>query len=77
MVARIGLRVHRLDAGGVIDVGNRRNVGANYVELINPEQSLLLGGHATAAVALHVGDQQHIRAVGIEFEIIGDVLTQD
>ena len=42
-----------------------------------PNRRSSLGRHVAAPVALHVGDQQHVGAVGIELEIVGDVLAQD
>src|SRR5262249_47089948 len=51
VVKRIGLAMHRLHAGGIIDVRDRRDAGARHVELVDPEQPLLLARHF-AAMAL-------------------------
>ena len=54
-----------------------RDIGARDVELFDTKELFLLSRHAPAAVALHVGDLQHVRAIGIELEIVGNILTQN
>jgi hypothetical protein len=58
--ARIGVGMHDLHAGRVVDVGNRRDIRARHIELVDAEELLLLVCHATAPRALHVGNQQRV-----------------
>ena len=66
----------RLHARGIVDVGHRRDVAARHVELVDPLQRQLIGAHGDGAVFPDLGDQQHVWAVAVDLEIVGDVLAR-
>ena len=71
VVARVRLGVHGLDARRVVDVGDRRDVGARHVELVDAEQALLLvASSAMRRARAHRRHQQHVRAVAVELEVL-------
>jgi hypothetical protein len=74
--AWIGFRMDRLHASGIIDVGDRRNVAPRHVELVDSLQRKLIGAHGDGAVLPDLGDLQHVRAVAVDLEIVGDVLAR-
>src|SRR5262249_14751214 len=77
VVERIGLAMHRLHAGGIIDVRNRRDARARHVELVDPEQLLLLAGHFAAMALADRSDHEHVGTIDIDVEPVRDALAQD
>ena len=63
-----------LDSGRIVDVRYCGNFRALHFELFDAEQSLFVGGHYASAVLYHLGHKQHIRALAIKFEPIGNIL---
>ena len=72
VVDRVGLAVHRLDAGGVVDMRHRRDVRTLDVELVDPEQRLLLAGHGAPMLRTDICDQEHVRRIPVELEPVAD-----
>ena len=77
MEARIGLGVNSLDTRRVINVGHGRNFRTRHVELVDAEQRLFFRRHRAPSPFCNIGHQQHVRAVGVELEPIGDVFAQN
>src|SRR5246500_4691761 len=77
VVKWIGFAMHRLHAGGIIDVRNRRDAGTRHVELVDPEQPLLLARHFAAMALVDRSDHEHVGTVHIDVEPLRDVLAQD
>ena len=67
----------RLDPGGIVDMGDRRNVGTRHVELVDTEKLRLGLAHLAASRVLYPCHQQHVGRFRIKLEPVGDVLAQD
>ena len=72
----IGIAVHGLDAGRVINMCHRRDFRTRNVELVDSEQGLFLRSHMAMLGFSDVGNNQHVRAVRRKFEPFRDVFTQ-
>ena len=70
VVIRVGVSGDGLDARRVVDVRNRRNIRARHVELVDSPQPPLLVAHRDLALPLHGGDEQHVRGVAGELEVV-------
>src|ERR1019366_9559600 len=73
---RVGFPVHGLDTRRVIDVRRGRNVRTRNVQLVDAEQRLLLGGHCPAPALDHPRRDEHVRAVAVQLEPVGNILPQ-
>ena len=51
----IGIGMHRLNAGRVIDMRHRRNFRSRNIEFVDTEKRVLVGSHGAAPVLAHVG----------------------
>src|SRR5262249_12209237 len=77
VVERVGLTMHGLNSRRVVDVRDGRNPRSRHVELLDPEQTLLLGRHRDAVLFRDRRDQEHIRRISVKVEPLRDVLAQD
>ena len=62
MEQRIGIGMHRLNAGRVINVRHRRNFRTRSIELVDAEKCLLFGSHGAAPEAVKIGEKTAISA---------------
>src|SRR5262249_59716753 len=53
------------------------NFGARDVQLVYAEQRLFFVRHSPAPLALHVGDEKHIRRIDVELKPLGDILAEN
>src|SRR4051812_9333685 len=74
--ARVGFLVDGLDACRVVDVRHRRDRRARHVQLLDAEELLLFLGHRDAVLLAYVGDQQHVRALALDLEVLRRVLGE-
>ena len=74
MEPRIGAHVDGLNPRRVVDMGDGRDARSRKVELVNPEQLLLVG--LGAQLLAHLGDQRHVWTLAIEVEVVGGALGQ-
>jgi hypothetical protein len=77
MVARIGVRVHGLNPGRVIDVGHGRNGRSRHVQLLDTEQRMLGRRHLASMLLRYVRHEEHVGAITVELEPVGDVFAKD
>ena len=56
---------------------HRRDARARHVELVDPEQLLLLARHFAAMALADRGDHEHVGTVDIDVEPVRHVLAQD
>ena len=76
VVARVRLPVHGLDARRVVDMGDRRDVGARHIQLVDTEERLFGFAHLPPMGVLDLGDQQHVGAVAVDLKPVRDILAQ-
>src|SRR5678815_4975303 len=57
-------------------MGDRGNVGPRNIQQVNTPQCLLIGVHLDPTVLADIGNEQHVRAVDIELEIVGYALAE-
>src|SRR5437762_5709585 len=74
--ARVGFLVHRLHARRIVDVRHRWDRGARHVQLLDAEELLLFLAHRDAVLVANVGDEQHVRALAIDVEVLRRILCQ-
>src|SRR5262249_7038592 len=53
------------------------NFGAQHVQLVYAEERLFFVCHSPAPLALHVGDEKHVRRVDVELKPLCDILTEN
>ena len=75
VIASIGLRMHGLNTCRVVDMRDGRNFRPCYVQFVDTEQGLIRRIYCPAVFFDDIGDDEHIRAVGIEFEPVGEVFA--
>src|SRR4051794_15038023 len=73
---QVGFGVDRLHARRIIHVCNGRNIGAWYVQLVNPEQRRFLTGHASSALRDDVSGEEHVGTVTVHLEPVRHVFPK-
>src|SRR5262249_61083578 len=53
------------------------NFGAQHVQLVYAEERLFFVCHSPAPLALHVGDEKHVRRVDVELKPLCDILAEN
>src|SRR5215831_4149804 len=53
------------------------NFGAQDVQLVYTKQRLFFVRHSPAPLALHVGDEKHVRRIDVELKPLCDILTEN
>ena len=77
MVARTRRRVDGLDACGVVDVGDGGNVRPRHVQELDAPQVTLIIGQRRAPPRQDRCDEQHVGAIGVHLEVVGEALPED
>ena len=57
-------------------MGYGGNVRARHIQLLDAEKFLLGLAHLASALCHHIGNQQHVGAVAVQFEPVGNVFAQ-
>ena len=76
VVERVRLAPHRLEPRGVVDVGDRRDVRARHVELVDPEQPLFGLRHGDAPLWPDGRYQQHVGRGHLQLEQLRGTVGQ-
>src|SRR6516162_4362834 len=69
--------MHRLNSGRVIDMSHSRNIGTWYVQQINAPQLARGFRHRNSTRLYNWRNEQHIGAVHIHLEVVGNSFAQD
>src|SRR4029079_5316432 len=77
VIARVSLFMDRLDPRRVVDMSDGRDLRSRDVQLVDPEQRLLLLAHRAAPPLEHIRDDEHVRTVCVQLEPIAYILAQN
>src|SRR5437016_3588409 len=73
----ICLAANSLDARGIIDMSDGRDIRSPHIQLIYSPKCLFFGGHFAAMAFGNIGHQHHVGTVLVQLEPLGDSLSED
>src|SRR2546425_6639604 len=76
-IERINFATNSLDARGIIDMSDSRDIRSLYIQFSYSPKFLFVGGHFAAMALGNIGHQHHVGTVLVQFEPLGDLLSED
>src|SRR5438128_12441217 len=76
-IDRINFATNSLNARGIIDMSDGRDIRSLHIQFIYSPKFLFVGGDSAAIALGNVGHQHHVGTVLVKIEPIGDLLSED